>query len=200
MGRMMTMTMTMTMMMRMTMTMTTMMMKTVEMKRTYRFIAVFGLITSGFSRTDVDACVRIIDMVGSGSHWTHCHRAYYASVFFSLVLCFLTKDVSGDSQTIDLLLVEEVLHQLKGSLSHYLVIFLYLRWCRISSINSITPKVKSVLTCFRVCHAKWVNNHGWVRSGEKHPSNIPYRERKYIPPEKETRPPNYLWMEHVRFW
>ena len=102
--------------------------------------------------------------------------------FFSLVLCFLTKDVSGDSQTIDLLLVEEVLHQLKGSLSHYLVIFLYLRWCRISSINSITPKVKSVLTCFRVCHAKWVNNHGWVRSGEKHPSNIPYKKRKLVLP------------------
>ena len=36
-----------------------------------------------------------------------------------------------------ILLMEEVLHQLIGSLSHYLQDFTYPRWCRISSINSI---------------------------------------------------------------
>ena len=34
-------------------------------------------------------------------------------------------------------LVKEILHQLIGSLSHYLQCFIHPRWCRISSINSI---------------------------------------------------------------
>ena len=34
------------------------------------------------------------------------------------------------------LLMEEILHQLIGSLSHYLQGFIHPRWCRISSINS----------------------------------------------------------------
>ena len=34
--------------------------------------------------------------------------------------------------------MEAILHQLIGSLSHYLRGFIYPRWCRISSINSIT--------------------------------------------------------------
>ena len=36
-----------------------------------------------------------------------------------------------------LLLMEEILHQLIGSLSHYLQGFIHPRWCRISSINSM---------------------------------------------------------------
>ena len=36
-----------------------------------------------------------------------------------------------------ILLMEEILHQLIGSLSHYLQGFINARWCRISSINSI---------------------------------------------------------------
>ena len=36
------------------------------------------------------------------------------------------------------LLMEEILHQLIGSLSHYLHSFLHPRWCRISSITSRT--------------------------------------------------------------
>ena len=42
-------------------------------------------------------------------------------------------------QTQEILLMEEILHQLIGSLSHYLQIlqgFIHPRWCRISSINS----------------------------------------------------------------
>ena len=31
----------------------------------------------------------------------------------------------------------EILHQLIGNLSHYLLDFMHARWCRISSINSI---------------------------------------------------------------
>ena len=42
--------------------------------------------------------------------------------------------ISCDSNLI--LLMEEILHQLIGSLSHYLPGFIYARWCRISSINS----------------------------------------------------------------
>ena len=37
----------------------------------------------------------------------------------------------------DLLIMEEILHQLIGSLSHYLQDFIYPRWCRISSINNM---------------------------------------------------------------
>ena len=36
-----------------------------------------------------------------------------------------------------LLLMEEILHQLIGRLSHYLQSFIHSRWCRISSINSM---------------------------------------------------------------
>ena len=36
-----------------------------------------------------------------------------------------------------LLLMAEILHQLIGSLSHYLQGFIHPRWCRISAINSI---------------------------------------------------------------
>jgi len=38
-----------------------------------------------------------------------------------------------------ILLMEEILHQLIGSLSHYFQGFIHPRWCRISSINSIFP-------------------------------------------------------------
>ena len=42
--------------------------------------------------------------------------------------------------------MEEILHQLVGSLSHYLqgVYFLYIRWCRISSINSMKQIYKRI--------------------------------------------------------
>ena len=35
----------------------------------------------------------------------------------------------------NILLMEEILHQLMGSLSHYLQGFIHVRWCRISSTN-----------------------------------------------------------------
>ena len=38
-----------------------------------------------------------------------------------------------------ILLMEEILHQLIGSLSQYLQAFIHPRWCRISSINSTPP-------------------------------------------------------------
>ena len=37
----------------------------------------------------------------------------------------------------EILLMEEILHQLIGSLSHYLQGFMHVRWCRISSTNSM---------------------------------------------------------------
>ncbi len=46
-----------------------------------------------------------------------------------------------------LLLMEEILHQLIGSLSHYLQGFLHPRWCRISSINSITEDLNLMIFC-----------------------------------------------------
>ncbi len=43
------------------------------------------------------------------------------------------------SSELSLLLMEEILHQLIGSLSQYSQGFLHPRWCRISSINSMFP-------------------------------------------------------------
>ena len=38
-----------------------------------------------------------------------------------------------------ILLMAEILHQLIGSLAHYLQGFIHPRWCRISAINSRDP-------------------------------------------------------------
>ena len=46
--------------------------------------------------------------------------------------------------------MEEILHRLIGSLSHYLQGFIHYRWCRISSINSTTadmPILKHAAVC-----------------------------------------------------
>ena len=40
-----------------------------------------------------------------------------------------------------ILLMEEILHQMIGSLSQYLQDFIHPRWCRISSINSISRQI-----------------------------------------------------------
>ena len=40
------------------------------------------------------------------------------------------------AQKLNILLMEEILHQLIGSLSHYLQGFIHPRWCKISSTNS----------------------------------------------------------------
>ena len=54
-----------------------------------------------------------------------------------------------------LLLMEEILHLLIGSLSHYLQGFLHTRWCRISSINSPNSFQGSLSFCVffasRIC-------------------------------------------------
>ena len=53
----------------------------------------------------------------------------------------LLTSIKGGNRTVrlyvvELLLMEKILHQLIGSLSHYLQGFIHPRWCRISSINS----------------------------------------------------------------
>ena len=51
-----------------------------------------------------------------------------------------------------LLLMAEILHQLIGSLSHYLQGSIHPRWCRISAINrmTISPLVDPVSECLYV--------------------------------------------------
>ena len=70
-----------------------------------------------------------------------------------------------------IVLMEEILHQLIGSVSHYFQGFIHPRWCRISSINSSVP-----LSLFRVCTASMLcaspkslfspppPHHHWSRS------------------------------------
>ena len=57
----------------------------------------------------------------------------------------------------DILLMEEILHQLICNLSHYLQGFIDPRWCRISSINRITqytvyPLVNQHSDCWNIPH------------------------------------------------
>ena len=49
-----------------------------------------------------------------------------------------------------ILLLAEILHQLIGSLSHYLQGFIHPRWCRISSINSMCKRF--LLEWMILCH------------------------------------------------
>ena len=53
-----------------------------------------------------------------------------------------------------ILLLEELLHQLLGSLSHYLQCFIHARWCRISVFNGTNEHVGSF---FRL--KDWVQKH-----------------------------------------
>jgi len=48
----------------------------------------------------------------------------------------------------EILLMAEILHQLIGSLSHYLQGVIYTRWCRISSINSTTDLPMRIIRVF----------------------------------------------------
>ena len=50
-----------------------------------------------------------------------------------------------------ILLMEEIPHQLIGSLSHFLQGFIHPRWCRISSINSMNH----VSFVFHICYL-WI--------------------------------------------
>ena len=79
-------------------------------------------------------------------------RSCYGLVCFFVFRKIFGNSRSGDVDTnfsdsffqkwgcnfIELLLMEEILHQLIGSLSHYLQGFIHPRWCRISSIDSMT--------------------------------------------------------------
>ena len=58
-----------------------------------------------------------------------------------------------------ILLMEEILHKLIGSLSQYLQGFIHPRWCRISSINSIFP---SGLICFLPPSFPPFASQGWT--------------------------------------
>ena len=64
--------------------------------------------------------------------------------------------VRGSEETVEswdsrnqhlLLLMEEILHQLIGSISHYLQGFIHPRWCKISAINNSRLRKRSI-RCF----------------------------------------------------
>ena len=55
----------------------------------------------------------------------------------------------GLSLAWELLLIEEILHQLRWSISHYLQGFIHVRWCRIYSINSSISPSNKLLMVFR---------------------------------------------------
>ena len=66
------------------------------------------------------------------------------------------------------LLMEQILHQLIGSFSQYLQGFIHVRWCRISSINSIMrhPGISVSSTAnINTQHSELRNKVGIVGSG-----------------------------------
>ena len=67
-------------------------------------------------------------------------ETYFAGNYCAWDICSLLPEWRTGATTIHhmwaILLMEEILHQLIGSLSHYLQGFAHPRWCRISSINS----------------------------------------------------------------
>ncbi len=58
----------------------------------------------------------------------------------------------------EILLMEELLHQLICSLTHYLQGFIHPRWCRISSINSI-PMASTLMVYIQERQAKKQEKH-----------------------------------------
>ena len=74
---------------------------------------------------------------------------------FSIQLAFSCSPLIRIYQNnINLLLMEEILHELIGSLSHYFQGFIHPRWCRISSINSIIWK-KGLLWVLHLLDVSW---------------------------------------------
>ena len=61
-----------------------------------------------------------------------------------------------------LVLMAEILHQLIGSLSHYLQGFIHPRWCRISSINTITSCIWSFRSSRWEQLQRMVHKHRWI--------------------------------------
>ena len=70
-----------------------------------------------------------------------------------------------------ILLMAKILHQLIGSLSHYLQDFIHVRWLfGISSINSITLQVglhplKDVISSLKKIVVDFTYNLGWYKVG-----------------------------------
>ena len=56
----------------------------------------------------------------------------------------VTKGLKSGQLHKQILLMEKILHQLIGSLSHVLQGFIHVRWCRISSINSMFLPILSI--------------------------------------------------------
>ena len=65
----------------------------------------------------------------------------------------------------EILLMEEILHQLMGSLSHYLQGFIHVRWCRISSTNRMIVKFECLFKMILLL-STMVNHHPTPSFGE----------------------------------
>ena len=58
------------------------------------------------------------------------------------------RQIVSKDKNLDLLLMEEILHQLRGSLSNYWQGLIHVRWCRISAMNNITCRSRKRLIHF----------------------------------------------------
>ena len=73
-----------------------------------------------------------MDHLPRGQNW----KIVEATTYYLILLMALEFLHQSDMQWKPILLMEEILHQLIGSLSHSLQGFIHPRWCRIPSINS----------------------------------------------------------------
>ena len=78
----------------------------------------------------------------------------FSQIRFDVKIVAIVTDSGSRMFTCILLLIEEILHQLISSSSHYLQSFVHPRWCKFSSINSSTPSRCHVLlkkfSCWQV--------------------------------------------------
>ena len=80
------------------------------------------------------------------------------SMVRSWQMCLAVSENRGppkESEFEEILLIEEILHQLIYSLSHYFQGFIYPRWCRISSINWEVFGFKHCLVLHPADHPHW---------------------------------------------
>ena len=77
------------------------------------------------------------------------------------------------TQACDILLMEEILHQLIGGLSHYLQGFIHPRWCRISSINSMSSLGLFGCFCLAFCSNKTPSKIAARRQSSHSPTASP---------------------------
>ena len=85
------------------------------------------------------------------------------------------RETRRNTKEVMILWMEEILHQLIDSLSHYLLGFNHPRWCRISSIHSTTQLTQPTTSCKIDIqhHPCWCDKHQLPRIFQRVAASTP---------------------------